>query len=263
MDGTEITAVRTAAGSALSARLLAREDARVLTIVGTGVQAGTHARIVPLVRDIAEIRIAGRTPAKAEALAAELAAEGLPARAFASPREAIAGADVVCATTSAEEPALRREWLSPGAHVTSVGFSTEGRELDDATVADALVVVESRETALAPHPGRRQRPAGADPRPASSARPHPRRDRRAGRGHHAGAHLAASRSPSTSRWASPCRTPPPRRSSSRGRGTGDGAGRSRSLTRRLRRVRTQVGIVGAGPAGLALAQLLAREGSSR
>jgi ornithine cyclodeaminase len=152
MDGTEITAVRTAAGSALSARLLARADARVLTIVGTGVQAGTHARIVPLVREIGEVRVAGRTPAKAEALAAELAAEGLPARAFDSPQEAVAGADIVCATTSAEEPAVRREWLSPGAHVTSVGFSTEGRELDDATVADALVVVEARETALAPIP---------------------------------------------------------------------------------------------------------------
>jgi ornithine cyclodeaminase len=152
MDGTEITAQRTAAGSALSVRLLAREDARILAIVGTGVQARAHARIVPLVREIGEVRLAGRTSAKAEVLAEELAAEGIPARACASAQEALEGADVVCATTSAEEPAVRRAWLSPGTHVTSVGFSAEGRELDDATVADALVVVEARETALAPIP---------------------------------------------------------------------------------------------------------------
>ena len=59
---------------------------------------------------------------------------------------------MVCATTHSLEPVIRREWLSPGTHVTSVGYNPQGRELDDATVADALVVVESRETALAPMP---------------------------------------------------------------------------------------------------------------
>ena len=62
------------------------------------------------------------------------------------------GADVVCVATSATEPVLRREWLAPGAHVNSVGYTTSGRELDAATVRDALVVVESRESALAPPP---------------------------------------------------------------------------------------------------------------
>jgi ornithine cyclodeaminase/alanine dehydrogenase-like protein (mu-crystallin family) len=152
LDATAITELRTAAGSALSVRLLARADARVVAIAGTGVQAGAHARAVPLVRDVTELRIAGRSAAKAEALARELRDDGLPARAARSVEEAVRGADIVCAATHALEPVMRREWLSPGAHVTSVGYNPDGRELDDATVADAVVVVESRATALAPPP---------------------------------------------------------------------------------------------------------------
>jgi ornithine cyclodeaminase len=152
MDATAITALRTAAGSALSTRLLARPEAGVLAIVGTGVQARAHARAIALVRELGEVRIAGRSAAKAEALAGELRAQGLPARAWGSAEEAVRGADIVCATTHALEPVIRREWLAPGTHVTSVGYNPDGRELDDATVADALVVVESRATALAPAP---------------------------------------------------------------------------------------------------------------
>jgi alanine dehydrogenase len=152
MDATAITELRTAAGSALSVRLLARADAQVLGIAGTGVQARAHARAVALVRDIADVRIGGRSAAKAEAVARELREEGLPARAAASIEDAVRDADVVCATTHALEPVIRRAWLSPGVHVTSVGYNPEGRELDAATVADALVVVESRATALAPAP---------------------------------------------------------------------------------------------------------------
>ncbi len=161
LDATAITELRTAAGSALSVRLLARADARVLAIVGTGVQARAHARAVPLVREIAELRIAGRSADKAETLAGELRAEGLPARSARSVEEAVRGADVVCAATHAREPVIRRDWLSPGVHVTSVGYNPGGRELDDATVADALVVVESRETALAPPPAGASELAGA------------------------------------------------------------------------------------------------------
>jgi len=152
MDATAITERRTAAGSALSVRLLARPDARVLAIVGTGVQARAHAVAVTLVREIGEVRIAGRSAARADALASRLRAQGLAARAARSAEEAVRGADVVCATTHALEPVIRREWLDAGAHVTSVGYNPDGRELDDATVADALVVVESRATALAPAP---------------------------------------------------------------------------------------------------------------
>jgi alanine dehydrogenase len=153
LDGTEITAVRTGACSALSVRLLAREDASVLAVLGTGVQARSHTRAVVRVRPITEVRIAGRDGRKANALALELAQElDLPVRAAASYREALEHADVVCATTHALEPVVRRQWLTPGTHVTSVGYNPAGRELDDDTIVDSLVCVESRRAALAPVP---------------------------------------------------------------------------------------------------------------
>lgn len=150
MDGAYITAVRTAAGSALATRLLARPDARVLAILGTGVQARAHARAIPAVREVSEVRIAGRDPTKARRLAEELAGQ-LPVRAVATYAEALAGADIVCATTHSREPVVRREWLSPGVHVNSVGF-TDGVEVDAATVVDAVVVVESRAAVLGAFP---------------------------------------------------------------------------------------------------------------
>ncbi len=147
MDGTYITATRTAAGSALSTRLLARDDARVLAICGTGVQARTHARAVARVRAIEEIRIAGRDRAKADAFAAEVGGSAVD-----SFEAAVRGADVVCATTHSPEAVVRRAWLAPGTHVTSVGVNPEGAELEESLVADANVFVESREAVLAPFP---------------------------------------------------------------------------------------------------------------
>jgi ornithine cyclodeaminase len=158
MDGTYITATRTAAGSALATRLLAREDARVLAILGTGVQAHSHARALPRVREFDTIRVAGRDPKRVEAFATEIGA--VPAASYG---EAIRNADVVAATTHAKEPVVRRDWLSPGVHVNSVGLNPSGREIDEATVADALVVVESRASALAPPPAGAPELAGIDP----------------------------------------------------------------------------------------------------
>jgi ornithine cyclodeaminase len=104
------------------------------------------------VRPIEEVRLAGRDPDRTTAAATELAEElELPVRPC-SHEEAVAGADVVCACTAAVQVVVRRDWLAPGTHVTSVGFNAQGRELDDATVADALLVVESRASALAPPP---------------------------------------------------------------------------------------------------------------
>jgi alanine dehydrogenase len=153
LDGTHITAARTAAGSALSVRLLAREDASTVAILGTGVQARAHARAIVRVRAVDEIRLAGRDPERTAAVAAELSVE-LERRlvACAGYAEALDGAGIVCACTHAVEPVVRRDWLAPGVHVTSVGYNTKGREVDDATVADALVVVESRASALAAIP---------------------------------------------------------------------------------------------------------------
>jgi alanine dehydrogenase len=147
MDGTYITATRTAAGSALATRLLAREDSRLLAILGTGVQARSHARALPRVRQFEEIRVAGREPSRVEAFAREIG--GIAASSY---EEAVRGADVVAATTHAYEPVVRREWLAPGVHVNSVGLNPGGRELDEETVADAALFVESRESALAPPP---------------------------------------------------------------------------------------------------------------
>jgi ornithine cyclodeaminase len=152
LDGTSITTARTAAGSALSADVLARPDAHVLAILGTGVQARAHAEAVVRVRHITAVRIAGRNAGHAAALAAELQAKfGIPTTATTYER-ACAGADLVCATTHSDQPVVRREFLAPGIHVTSVGYNTAGRELDSATVAAALVVVESRDVVLAPPP---------------------------------------------------------------------------------------------------------------
>jgi alanine dehydrogenase len=160
MDGRYITATRTAAGSALATRLLARKDAEVLALLGTGVQGHSHARALQRVRRFTEIRIAGRDRAKAQAFAEEI---GPQARAVSSYEEAIRGADVVAATTHSTEPVVRREWLSPGVHVSSVGLNPSGREVDEQTVVDALVVVESRESALAPPPAGAPELVGVSP----------------------------------------------------------------------------------------------------
>jgi alanine dehydrogenase len=148
MDGTHITATRTAGGSALATRLLAREDARVLAILGAGVQARSHAEALRRVRTFDEVRVASRDRAHAEQLADEIGAH-----VSGSWEEALDGADVVAATTHASEPIVRREWLSAGVHVNSVGANPEGiGEVDAATVADAVVAVEARESTLAPPP---------------------------------------------------------------------------------------------------------------
>jgi alanine dehydrogenase len=147
MDGEVVTAMRTAAGSALSARLLAREEAGVLAVLGTGVQARAHAEAVRRVRPIREVRIAGRNGGKAAALAQELGAV-----ATGSFEEAAAGADIVCACTHSPDPVVRGAWLTPGTHVTSVGVNPAGREVDADAVAGALVVVESRAAAVEPFP---------------------------------------------------------------------------------------------------------------
>jgi alanine dehydrogenase len=160
MDGTYITATRTAAGSALATRLLARDDAEVLALLGTGVQAHSHARALPRVREFTEIRIAGRDRVKAESLAQEI---GPHARAVSSYEEAIRNADVVAATTHSTDAIVRREWLSPGVHVNSVGLNPAGREVDEQTVADALLVVESRESAFAPPPAGAPELVGVSP----------------------------------------------------------------------------------------------------
>ena len=139
MDGTYITAIRTGGTAAVAARLLARNDASVLAILGAGVQGGSHLKTFPRIRDFKEIRVASRDPGKATALAAKHP-NAVVGDSFEA---AVRGADVVACCTDAREPILRREWLKPGAHVSSVG-GTWGPELDAATIAAGRVFVEWR-----------------------------------------------------------------------------------------------------------------------
>jgi alanine dehydrogenase len=160
LDGTEITAARTGASSAVSIRALAREDARVLAVLGAGVQGRSHFESARRVRDFDEIRVASRNTEHAQALAAEVGGV-----AFDSFEAAVRGADVVSACTDAGEPVLSAEWLDSGTHVTSVGASREGPELDRATVTAGLLVVESR-VAFEPYPAGAHELQGLDPESA-------------------------------------------------------------------------------------------------
>lgn len=143
MDGTYITAIRTGGTAAVAARALARDDAKVLAILGAGVQGRSHLDTFTRVRDFKEIRVASRDHAKASRLAA-LHPRAHVAGSFEA---AVRGADVVACCTDAREPVIRREWLQPGAHVSSVG-GTFGPELDAETLAAASVFVEWRGAAL-------------------------------------------------------------------------------------------------------------------
>ena len=157
LDGTEITAVRTGASSAVSMRALARDDARILAVLGAGVQGRSHIEAARRVRDFEEIRVASRHAGRAQALAEEVGGV-----AFDSFEEAVRGADVICACTDASEPVLSADWLAPGTHVTSVGASRGGPELDRATVIAGLLVVESR-VAFEPYPAGTHELQGLDP----------------------------------------------------------------------------------------------------
>jgi ornithine cyclodeaminase len=157
MDGTEITAVRTAAASAVATRALARPDARVLAVLGAGVQARSHVDAVTRVRDFDDVRIASRDAEHARALAAEVGGT-----AYDSFADAIAGADVVCACTDAGSPIFGADSLEPGMHVTSVGASRDGPELDPAVMRAGLLAVESR-VAFEAYPAGAHELQGLDP----------------------------------------------------------------------------------------------------
>jgi alanine dehydrogenase len=147
MDGTLITAMRTAAGSALATRMLARTGSVDVAIVGTGVQAGTHVQALRAI-GMTEFVVAGRDDDRVQAFA-----NRHDIRVSSSVEGAVRGAEVVCLTTHADAPVIERDWIRPGTHINSVGYNTQGTgELDRTTIRDAFVVVESRAAALAPPP---------------------------------------------------------------------------------------------------------------
>ncbi len=148
MDGTRITEIRTAAVSAVATRYLSKTDASVLAIIGTGVQARAHARAIACVRELSEVRIVGRRPDAARALAAELAQE-MPAIAVDDVARALDGTDIVVTATASPTPVLEAAHVQSGVHLNAVGSSTPmARELPAATVASARLFVDDARAAL-------------------------------------------------------------------------------------------------------------------
>jgi len=146
LDASAVTEIRTAAVSGVATRLLAREDARELAILGSGVQARSHLEAMAKVRPFERARVFSRRAEHARAFAAEARAP-FPVEAVASAEEALRGADVVVTATTSREPIVRREWLKPGAHVNAVGSSIPtARELDAETIAAAALFADARES---------------------------------------------------------------------------------------------------------------------
>ncbi len=150
IDAASVTAIRTAAVSGVATRLLAREDASRLALLGSGEQAATHLDAMLHVRPIHTVTVWSRTPAHARRFAGEAAVRhGLPVRPCATAREAVADADLICTVTSAREPVLMGEWLRPGMHLNAVGASAPAmRELDTEAIRRARLFVDLRASAL-------------------------------------------------------------------------------------------------------------------
>jgi alanine dehydrogenase len=144
LDGRYITEARTAAVSAVSARHLAKKDARILGILGSGVQARSHYEALRQVREFTEVRAWSPNPARLRQFAADTDAKAMP-----NAEAVVRGADVVVAATASPTPVVQSEWVSEGAHVIAVGacIPTQ-RELDPALVQRSRLIVDSRAAAL-------------------------------------------------------------------------------------------------------------------
>jgi len=149
MDAIEITAIRTAAASGVATESLAREEAAILSILGSGVQARSHFTAMMEARPIQSVRIWSRTQKHAEKLAEELSDQpSVKITVAENAQKAVTGAHIVCTVTSAIEPILEGSWLSPGIHINAVGSSmAKRRELDSEAVINSKLYVDSRESA--------------------------------------------------------------------------------------------------------------------
>ena len=150
MNASEITAIRTAAVSAVATRLLARDDAQQLGIIGAGVQARTHLEALAAVRTIIRARVSARNIEHAQQLVREMQPKvGFPIEPVETNEEAVRDADVIVTATSSLEPVINKDWISPGAHVNAIGtHSPNSREIDSATMATARIFTDRRESAL-------------------------------------------------------------------------------------------------------------------
>ena len=150
MDASSITAIRTAAVSGLATRLLARENADTLAILGSGVQARTHLEAMLAVRQVKHVRVWSRNADHVskfvEREAKRVSIEVIASR---SAEDAVRDVDIICTTTSSSEPVLQGEWIASGAHINAVGSSVAfARELDTRAVANARLYVDRRESTL-------------------------------------------------------------------------------------------------------------------
>jgi ornithine cyclodeaminase len=153
LEGSTLTAMRTGAASGVGTRLLARLDAKVLTLFGVGAQAAWQVRAVMAARPIQELRVFARTESHREAFATAMQQElgpGVQVVAAPSAEAAVREADVICCATTSAEPVFSAAWVSPGTHVNAVGSFRLGMvELPPELFSTASVVaVDSHEAAL-------------------------------------------------------------------------------------------------------------------
>jgi alanine dehydrogenase len=151
MDGSSITAIRTACASAMATRVLANAETPILGILGAGVQARAHIRALCRVRKIRKIKLYSPSGASAAAVKKDLETEsGAAIEIFRSAEQTVRDSDMIVTATTSNTPVLSREWLKPGAHINAVGsHRPDQREIDGPTVARAKVVVDSREAIMA------------------------------------------------------------------------------------------------------------------
>jgi ornithine cyclodeaminase len=150
MNASQITAIRTAAVSAVATRLLARADAQTLGIIGAGVQGRTHLVALSYVREIKRARVACRNQQHSQRLAAEMQHK-LPfaIESVGTNEEAVRNVDIIVAATSSQEPVIKRDWIADGAHINGIGtHSPHSREIDSGTMAAARVFTDRRESLL-------------------------------------------------------------------------------------------------------------------
>lgn len=158
MDAALITGTRTAAAAMLSVTAMARKDAKIATVIGGGVQAREHVRLLGAMAGIEEIRIVARRADAARAVAGDI----VRITVFSDAETAVRGADIVCLTTSAQAPVIDADWIAAGTHVTSVGFAPPGSEVPAALIERARICVETR-NAFSPAPVGCVELAGRDP----------------------------------------------------------------------------------------------------
>jgi len=151
MDGSYITAIRTACASAMATKALANRETVVLGILGAGVQAGAHIQALSRVRRFTKITIYSPSGSSAANIKNDLQSEiGIAIEVAASAEDAVTHSDIVVTVTAAKEPILNLDWLKPGAHINAVGsHRPDLREIDGATLARAKIVVDSREAIMA------------------------------------------------------------------------------------------------------------------